>query len=149
MYTSQHTVSFTTHLKPERRSNKDKYLRKRSKGDRNQWNRQQSHTLCQYIHETFIEHWYMGGGTVVLPPNSSLVTVRQLWWEHEGRSPLDYELQISIVRSEALAWPILVPSRRSMEKASMVTWQTSARRHSEPGFKNPCVHGYHGCGERQ
>ena len=31
IYTSQHTVSFTTDLKPERRSNEDKYLKKRSK----------------------------------------------------------------------------------------------------------------------
>ena len=148
IYTSQHTVYFTTNLKPERRSNEDKYLRRRSKAARNQWYRQQSHTLCHYIWNI---HWisiYMGDRIAVLPPNSSLITVQQLWGEHEGRSLLNYEPQMSLLQVKALAWPILILSRRIMEKASM-TLQTSARRHSEPGFKNPCVHGYHGCGERQ
>ena len=72
-----------------------------------------------YIHDSLIEHRYMGDRTAVLPPNSSLITAQQLWGEHEGRSLLDYEPQMSIVRCEALAWLILMLSRRSMEKASM------------------------------
>ena len=76
----------------------------------------------------------MGDRIAVLPPNSSLITVQQLWGEHEGRSLLNYEPQMSLLQVKALAWPILILSRRIMEKASM-TLQTSARRHSEPGYK--------------
>ena len=148
IYTSQHTVSFTTDLKPERRSNEDKYLKKRSKAARNQWYRQQSHTLCHYIWNI---HWisiYMGDRIAVLPPNSSLITVQQLWGEHEGRSLLNYEPQMSLLQVKALAWPILILSRRTMEKASM-TLQTFTRLHSEPDYKSSQVHDCHRCGERQ
>ena len=61
----------------------------------------------------------MGDRIAVLPPNSSLITVQQLWGEHEGRSLLNYEPQMSLLQVKALAWPILILSRRSMEKASM------------------------------
>ena len=61
----------------------------------------------------------MGDRIAVLPPNSSLITVQQLWGEHEGRSLLDYEPQMSIVRCEAMEWTALMLSRRGMEKASV------------------------------
>ena len=138
IYTSQHTVSFTSYLKPQRRSNKDKHLRTRSKGARNQRSRQHSHMPCHYIHEVFIEYWYMGDRAAILPPNSSLIMVRQLWWEHEGRSLLNYKPQMSIPQGEALAWPILMLSRRSMRK---LAWHD---RHMRGGIASQAtrIHAY-------